>query len=172
MSLKCAKVRSGVTLFALNSATFAHAQFGRGGGDWLAVGGDAQRTASVKTDPQISVESVQAGVMQSLWKLKLNGAPTPPVIASRLITYKGFKDLLYVGTSADNVVSIDHTVGKIFWETHLAVRFVAGSGEERHGDLSRGNDGGSFASGSAGASASARASRWSRAWWASGSWAG
>jgi outer membrane protein assembly factor BamB len=100
-------------------ASLAHAQFGRGGGDWLAVGGDAQRTASVRTDAHISVESVQGGVMQSLWKLKLNGVPTPPVVASRLITYKGFKDLLYVSTSADTVASIDHTVGKIFWETHL-----------------------------------------------------
>ena len=118
MTLKCANSALWVTLFALNAATL-HAQFGRGGGDWMAIGGDAQRSASVKTDPQISVASVQAGVMQSLWKVKLNGAPTPPVIASRLITYKGFKDLLYVGTSADNVVSIDHTMGKIFWESHL-----------------------------------------------------
>ena len=119
MSLKWAKSTLSVALYALNFANFAHAQFGRGGGDWMAIGGDAQRTASVRTDPQISVEKVQAGVMQSLWKLKLNGSPTPPVIASRLITYKGFKDLLYVGTSGDNVYSIDHTVGKVFWETHL-----------------------------------------------------
>src|ERR1035438_1055507 len=119
MTLKCPKHTLCAALFALNSANFARAQFGRGGGDWMAIGGDAQRSASVKTDPQISVASVQAGVMQSLWKLKLNGAPTPPVIASRLITYKGFKDLLYVGTGADNVVSIDHTMGKGFCETPL-----------------------------------------------------
>lgn len=119
MSLKWSNNALSVTLLGLNCAYFAHAQFGRGGGDWMAVGGDAQRTASVRTDPQISVEKVAAGVMQPLWKIKLNGTPTPPVVASRLITYKGFKDLLYVGTSADNVVSIDHTVGKIFWETHL-----------------------------------------------------
>jgi outer membrane protein assembly factor BamB len=106
-------------LLALNFASFGFAQFGRGGGDWLAIGGDAQRSASVKTDAHISAESVQGGVMQSLWKIKLNGSPTPPVIASRLITYKGFKDLLYVSTSADNVVSIDHALGKIFWESHL-----------------------------------------------------
>jgi outer membrane protein assembly factor BamB len=106
-------------LIALGFASLAHAQFGRGGGDWMAVGGDAQRTASVKTDPHISPEAVQAGVMQSLWKMKLNGSPTPPVVASRLITYKGFKDLLYVGTSADNVVAIDHVMGKVFWESHL-----------------------------------------------------
>src|SRR5580700_10203094 len=101
-----------VALFALSFAVFAQAQFGRGGGDWLAIGADAQRAASVRTDPQISVEKVQAGAMQALWKMKLNGSPTPPVVSSRLITYKGFKDLLYVATSGDNVVSIDHTVGK------------------------------------------------------------
>lgn len=119
MSLKCAKNTLFVALFTVNCATFAFAQFGRGGGDWQAIGGDAQRSAWVKTDPHISPESVRDGVMQPLWKIKLTGAPTPPVVASRLITYKGFKDLLYVGTSADNVVSIDHTVGKIFWDSRL-----------------------------------------------------
>jgi outer membrane protein assembly factor BamB len=115
MILEIPKIMSCGALFA----SLAFGQFGRGGGDWMAAGGDAQRTASVKTDPQISVASVQGGVMQSLWKLKLNGTPTPPVISSRLITYKGFKDLLYVSTSADNVVSIDHVMGKVFWESHL-----------------------------------------------------
>lgn len=119
MSLKWAKSTLCGALYALNFANFANAQFGRGGGDWMTIGADAQRTASVRTDAHISVESVEAGVMQPLWKVKLNGSPTPPVIASRLITYKGFKDLLYVGTSADNVTSIDHTVGKVFWDTHL-----------------------------------------------------
>src|ERR1700733_10211876 len=107
-----------IALFAF-VASLAHAQFFGGGGDWMAAGGDAQRTASVRTDPHISVESVQGGVMQSLWKVKLNGVPTPPVVAGRLISYKGFKYLLYVSTSADTVVSIDHVVGKVFWEAHL-----------------------------------------------------
>src|SRR5580692_10620946 len=116
MRHKCAKATLYLALFGHN---FAFAQYGRGGGDWLAEGADAQRSGWVKNDPHISVESVQGGVMQALWKIKLNGVPTPPVVASRLITYKGFKDLLYVGTSGDNVYSIDHTVGKIIWETHL-----------------------------------------------------
>jgi outer membrane protein assembly factor BamB len=104
---------------ALLALNFGYAQYGRGGGDWLAEGGDAQRSNWVKNDPHISVESVQGGVMQLLWKLKLNGSPTAPVVASRLITYKGFKDLLFASTSADNVVSIDHVMGKVFWESHL-----------------------------------------------------
>jgi outer membrane protein assembly factor BamB len=68
---------------------------------------------------RISVESVQAESMQPLWKMKLNGSPTPPAVAARLITYKGFKDLLFVGTNTDNVVAIDHALGKVFWDTHL-----------------------------------------------------
>jgi outer membrane protein assembly factor BamB len=104
---------------ALFSVNFAYAQFGRGGGDWLTDGADAQRSGWVKTDPHISVESVQAGVMQALWKIQLNGSPTAPVVASRLITYKGFKDLMFVSTRADNVIGIDHALGKIFWESHL-----------------------------------------------------
>jgi outer membrane protein assembly factor BamB len=108
-----------IALFALIFSSLAHAQFGRGGGDWAAIGGDAQRTASVRTDQHISTESVQAGAMQFLWKMKLSGLPTPPVVSGRLITYKGFKDLMYVATSADNVVAIDHVVGKVFWDTHL-----------------------------------------------------
>jgi len=107
-----------VALLAI-CGSFANAQFGRGGGDWMAAGGDAQRTASVRTDAHISVAAVQGGVMQTLWKIKLGGVPTPPVVASRLITYKGFKDLLYVSTSTDTVAAIDHVVGKVFWETHL-----------------------------------------------------
>ena len=103
---------------ALLSAS-AYAQFGRGGGDWLASGGDAQRTASMRTDAHISVDAVEKGVMQMLWKIKLNGVPSPPVVASRLITYKGFKDLLYVSTSTDTVYSIDHPYPRIFWEAHL-----------------------------------------------------
>lgn len=108
-----------IALFILNLVPAAQGQFGRAVGEWAAIGADAQRTSSIRADPHISVESVEAGVMQFLWKVKLNGVPTPPVVASRLITYKGFKDLLYVGTSADNVAAIDHVMGKIFWETHL-----------------------------------------------------
>jgi len=116
-SHKIPSITVGVPLIIF--ASLAQAQFGRGGGDWMTVGGDAQRTAAVRTDAHISVAAVEGGVMQPLWKIKLAGVPTPPVVASRLITYKGFKDLLYVATSADTVASIDHTVGKVFWETHL-----------------------------------------------------
>src|SRR5690349_4698583 len=88
----------------------ALAQFGRGGGGWQSVGADAQRTGWVRTDPQISKDGVTKGVMQFLWKTKLdNGAPrqgvglTPPAVIGRVITYKGFKDLMFVAGSSDKV---------------------------------------------------------------------
>ena len=62
----------------------AMAQFGRGGGQWATAGGDPQRTGWVRADPQISKENVTKGVVQFLWKTKLDNAPrqlealTPP----------------------------------------------------------------------------------------------
>lgn len=105
-------------LLAFGVASPGFAQFGRGGGDWSAVGGDAQRAAAVRVDTHINPETAGTAV-QFLWKLKLNGTPTPPAVSGRLITYKGFKDLMYVATSTDYVYSIDHTLGKVFWEAHL-----------------------------------------------------
>src|ERR1041384_3840081 len=109
--------------FLWTSAAFG--QFGRGGANWSTANGDPQRTAWIRTDPQISRETVQKGVMQFLWKLKLNNenrqlkALTQPVVIGRLITYKGFKDLMYLTGSGDKVYSIDHPTGKIFWEQTL-----------------------------------------------------
>src|SRR5689334_6781263 len=103
----------------------AFAQFGRGGANWSTANGDPQRTAWVRADPQISKENVQKGVVQLLWKLKLNNDPrqlnalTEPVVIGRLITYKGFKDLMFLSGSGDKVFSIDHPTGKIFWEQTL-----------------------------------------------------
>src|SRR5436853_6090773 len=101
------------------------AQFGRGGATWSTTNGDAQRTSWVRTDPQISKENVQKGVVQFLWKLKLDNdarqlnALTPPAVIGRVITYKGFKDLMFVSGSSDKVYSIDHPLGKLFWEARL-----------------------------------------------------
>src|SRR5262249_7057320 len=43
----------------------------------------------------------------------------PPVIQGRLISYRGFKELAFVGTSADTVYAIDADLGKMFWQKHL-----------------------------------------------------
>jgi hypothetical protein len=105
------------------SAPAAFAQ--RGGAAWTTVSGDAQRTASVRTDPKISVESMQKPGFQFLWKRKLENQPaqlnslTQPVILPNIIAYKGFKALVFVGGSSDVVYSIDYDLNRMFWQQKL-----------------------------------------------------
>src|SRR5262245_51363695 len=80
----------------LGNAGAAHAQ-GRGGAAWTTTGGDAQRSAWVKTDPRISKETTSAPGFQLLWKVKLEHQPrqpqplTQPMLLPNIISYKGFK---------------------------------------------------------------------------------
>jgi outer membrane protein assembly factor BamB len=102
----------------------AHAQ-GRGGPNWTTVSSDAQRTASVRTDPRISKSTAQSPGFQLLWKSKLDNQTrqlqslTQPMLLSNIISYKGFKALAFVGGSADNVYSIDYDLNRLFWKRHL-----------------------------------------------------
>jgi outer membrane protein assembly factor BamB len=116
-----------ITCFACTlawlSATKAQ---GRGPTDWMTSNGDAQRSAWVRTDAKISVESMQKPGFKFLWKLKLNNKPrqlnslTPPSLLERLIGYRGFRMLGFVGGSSDNVYAIDTDLGRMEWEKHLA----------------------------------------------------
>jgi PQQ-like domain len=112
--------RLGWTVAALVAATvMSHAQ-GRGGGAWTTVGGDAQRTSSVRTDAKISVGSMQAQGFQFLWKRKLDTEPlTQPLLLPNIIAYKGFKALVFVGGSADVVYAIDYDLNREFWHQNL-----------------------------------------------------
>ncbi len=97
---------------------------GRGGSAWTTVGGDAQRSASVRTDPRITKESV-AKSFQLLWKIALDNpskrpnALTQPVLLPNIISYKGFKALAFVGGTADNVYAIDYDLSRPFWHRTL-----------------------------------------------------
>ena len=105
--------------------TEARAQFGRGGPTWTTASADAQRTASLRTDPQINRANVQKGVVEMLWKLKLNNtnqqmnSVTAPVITQRIISYRGFKDPIFLSGSNDMLLSVDEPLGKVFWETKM-----------------------------------------------------
>src|SRR5215470_14789906 len=99
---------------------------GRGGADWMTDNGDAQRSAWVRTDAKISPGSMQKPGFKFLWKLKLNNQPkqlnslTPPATLERLIGYRGFRMLGFVGGSSDNIFTIDTDLGRIEWEKRLA----------------------------------------------------
>jgi hypothetical protein len=98
---------------------------GRGGADWMTGNGDAQRSSWVRTDAKISVETLQKPGFQLLWKMKLKNEPrqldslTPPATLERLIGYRGFRMLGFVGGSSDRIFVIDTDLGRMEWEKQL-----------------------------------------------------
>ena len=114
-------IRFGLTAAAaLAAVAISHAQ-GRGGAAWTTVGGDAQRTSSVRTDPKISLTAMQSPGFQFLWKRKLDSERlTQPLLLPNIIAYKGFKALAFVGSASGNVYSIDYDLNRMFWEQKLA----------------------------------------------------
>src|SRR5262245_14314644 len=98
---------------------------GRGGADWMTSNGDAQRSAWVRTDAKISVETMRKPGFQLLWKMKLKNEPrqlnslTAPATLERLIGYRGFRMLGFMGGSSDSIFVIDTDLGRMEWEKQL-----------------------------------------------------
>ena len=117
-----------VAACAAIASSLLHAQ-GRGGAEWTTSGYDAQRTASIKADPRISVQSIQKpgefGAFKFLWKLKLEYDPkaatalTQPILLDRIIGFRGFKSIAFVGTQSETVHAIDIDVGAPLWKYHI-----------------------------------------------------
>jgi outer membrane protein assembly factor BamB len=110
------------------SSSLLHAQ-GRGGVEWTTGSYDAQRTASIKNDPRISVQTMQKpaefGAFKFLWKLKLEYDPkaatalTQPILLDRIIGFRGFKSIAFVGTQSETVHAIDIDMGTPLWKYHI-----------------------------------------------------
>ena len=102
---------------------------GRGGAEWTTGGYDAQRTASIKADPRISVQTMQKpadfGPFKFLWKVKLEYDPkaatvlTQPILLDRIIGFRGFKSIAFVGTQSETVHAIDIDMGSPLWKYHI-----------------------------------------------------
>src|SRR5262249_32983280 len=101
----------------------AQAQFGRGAGDWMTSGNDAQRSSWIRNDGKISRESLQKPGFEFLWKVKLDANAkesfAPPVLLNSYIGYRGFRSLAFVGLTSNKVVGIDTDLGKIEWQQQL-----------------------------------------------------
>ncbi len=99
--------------------------------DWTTTGFDAQRTSWVRVDPYISIENLPR--FQFIWKLEVDNESrfgnslTPPVALGNLMTFRGFKSLIFVGGSSNNVYAIDYDFGTMFWRTHH--NYTAGARE-------------------------------------------
>jgi hypothetical protein len=111
-----------LALFVVTAAAWLHAQGAR---EWTTAGFDAQRTGWVRADARLTREAVEKGTFQFLWKAKFENEArqlnslTPPIILDRLIGYRGFKALGFLGGSADRVFAIDTDLARPYWTTHL-----------------------------------------------------
>lgn len=98
----------------------------------MTSNGDAQRSAWVRSDAKISKESMSRSGskpgFQFLWKLKLDNQPrqlnslAPPSTLERLIGYRGFRMLGFVGGSSDKIFTIDTDLGRMEWEKKLVAK--------------------------------------------------
>ncbi|MFN7920854.1 MAG: hypothetical protein U0Q16_12200 [Bryobacteraceae bacterium] len=110
--------------FLLAGAIHVWAQ--RGGGDWMTLGYDAQRSNWVRGDGKISLDTMSKAGFQFLWKLKLNSAPrqmqsvTPGPLLDFYISYRGFRTLGFFGGAAGTVTGIDTDLGRLEWEKKLS----------------------------------------------------
>jgi hypothetical protein len=97
----------------------ANAQFGREG-TWMTSGGNAQRSAWVRTDSKITNTSVLSG-FQLLWKIKLDrkGSLTEPLIMDRYIGYQGFRSFALMG-GVDGIYAVDTDLNRIEWQKPLS----------------------------------------------------
>jgi hypothetical protein len=124
----------GIAIVALGVAAglpaTVHAQ--ARGGEWTTSGGDAQRTAWVRTDPRLTKDAVQEGEFKFLWKMALDNEArqwhslTEPILLDRLIGYRGFKALAFIGGSADRLFSVDTDLARPYWTTHLTYAVATG----------------------------------------------
>ena len=113
---------------AMSGLLYAQA---RSAPDWTTQGFDAQRTSWMRVDPYISIDNMSK--FQFIWKLKVDNesrhgnALTAPVALGNLMTFRGFKSLIFVGGSSNNVYGIDYDFGTMFWRTHH--NYTAGARE-------------------------------------------
>jgi putative pyrroloquinoline-quinone binding quinoprotein len=93
------------------------------GADWLTDGGNPQRTAWQKDEKILSKDNVKD--LKILWKLQLDNQPHemhslfPPLIAERVSTREGMKQMAFVAGTHDNIYAIDVATGKIIWKKHF-----------------------------------------------------
>ena len=97
----------------------------RSSGDWLTFSGDAQRTGWARNEKTLSKENVSK--LELKWKAQLDNVPkemnslTAPLVVENVITPRGFKDLVFVAGSSDNLYCIDSDTGKVLWQKSFTI---------------------------------------------------
>jgi hypothetical protein len=89
--------------------------------DWPSSSGNPQRDGWAKGEKKLSRESAADGGIKFLYSYKLDTKAQrtgTPIVLSNIISWKGFKALLFVAGQSD-VYSIDSEMGKPYFKTHL-----------------------------------------------------
>jgi outer membrane protein assembly factor BamB len=92
------------------------------GFDWPATGADAQRTAWLRLDPNISVENFSKPGFEFLWREKLDNAPRQSASLSQGVTMNGligFTPASFVTGVSNNVFALDNDTGFPVWHRRL-----------------------------------------------------
>ena len=124
--------RSAIVLVSFAAGAWALLGAPARGGEWTTTAGDAQRTAWVRADALLTKEAVQEGQFRFLWKMKLDNESrewsslTEPILLDRLIGYRGFKALGFVGGSADRLFAVDTDLARPYWTTHVTYAAATG----------------------------------------------
>lgn len=107
--------------------------------DWLTDGGDIERTAWQRNETILSTTSAKN--MKLLWKTKLDNEPRqmhnllPVLIAGRVNTEKGPRQIVLVTGVSDNLYGIDADSGEIIWHHKFKTDWVAPVGGRGAGIL-------------------------------------
>lgn len=91
--------------------------------DWPSTGGGPSRDGWAKSETALSPQSAKDIKLIYVHKFdntaKGENALGTPLVLSRIVTWKGFKALLYVGSSNDTVYAIDSELGREFSRSPL-----------------------------------------------------
>jgi outer membrane protein assembly factor BamB len=88
------------------------------GFDWPATGADAQRTAWLRLDPNISVANLSKPSFEFLWREKLDNAPRQSLSLHQGVTMNGligFTPASFVTGVSNNVFAVDNDTGYPVW---------------------------------------------------------
>ena len=93
------------------------------GADWASQSGNPQRDGWAQGETELVKANVPE--IRLLYKTKLDNQSrgmtslTSPIIVGNLITYLGFKEMMFLGGSSDNVYSIDAALNRPLWKAHF-----------------------------------------------------
>jgi glucose dehydrogenase len=92
--------------------------------EWPTDGGNPKRDAWQRDEKILTKSNVKN--LKVLWSLKLDNQPQemhslfPALIAEKVTTAGGPRQIAIVAGSSDNVYAIDVDTGKLIWKKHLS----------------------------------------------------